>query len=132
MIRAATRWLTARIERFSQLGDDLVRWAAARLEDSHGTHSVSELHRESGYGATRFNQRFKDELGVTPKQFARLVRFRAALDGLERSRSLAELALSLGYADQSHMNRDFRLLGDTTPTEVLKRSYSSGLTIAVE
>lgn len=103
------------------------RWT--RIEAGNGAISVAQLQRESGYGATRFNQRFTNEFGTSPKTYARLVRFRAALDGLDTSRQLAELALDLGYTDQAHMNRDFRTLGDTTPTEVLATRYADGLTL---
>jgi AraC-like DNA-binding protein len=127
---AAVSWFRRRVARFSGDGDALVGWATARVVASRGRLTVAALQRESGFGATRFNQRFRDELGVTPKQLARLVRFRAALDGLRPERPLADLATDLGYADQAHMNRDFRELGATTPSEVLACRYPLGLTLA--
>ena len=57
-------------------------------------------------------------------------RWDEALDRLDPEQPLAALALELGYSDQAHMNRDFRTLGDTTPTEVLAKRYPSGITLA--
>ena len=91
---------------------------------------MANLVDASGYGATRFKSRFAAELGLTPKQFIRLVRFRQVLDSLHPDRSLAAVALAAGYGDQSHMNRDFRELGGTTPSDVLKNRYPAGLTLA--
>ena len=58
---------------------------------------------------------------MTPKAFARLARFRHA-ERLLRSpghRSLASIALTCGYYDQAHLNRDFRDLAGCTPTAYL-------------
>lgn len=129
-LQATMQWLSDRIARFGDTGDPLVRWATNAVNQTHGTIAIHTLQRESGYGATTFNQRFQDELGLTPKHYARLARFRAALDRLHPLTPLAELALDLGFTDQSHMNREFRLFGGTTPTEVLASRYPSGLTLA--
>src|SRR4028119_2393032 len=54
---------------------------------------------------------------MTPKAFARLARFRHA-ERLLRSpghRSLASIALTCGYCDQAHLNRDFRDLAGCPP-----------------
>jgi methylphosphotriester-DNA--protein-cysteine methyltransferase len=125
-------WVRGRVVRFAGTADAVAARAAARIDASHGDVSMADLQARSGYGATRFHQRFVDEFGVTPKQFARLVRFDTALDRLGDATSLSQLALSLGYSDQPHMNRDFRTLGETTPTEVLRARYPEGRTLAVE
>ncbi|MEO1367232.1 MAG: helix-turn-helix domain-containing protein [Acidobacteriota bacterium] len=127
---AAIDWLARRLDRCAGGGDALVVWASECIETSLGRVPIARLQRESGFSATRFNQRFRDQLGVTPKRYARLVRFRAALDRLDPSISLADLAHGLGYADQAHMNRDFRSLAGCSPTAVIRNSYVSGLTIA--
>lgn len=129
-LSAAIQWCRLRVARFGECGDPLVRWATGRLDDATGGLTIAALQRDSGYGATRFNARFSDELGVTPKTYARLVRFRRALDSLQPGSDLSALAHHLGYSDQAHMNRDFRELGRTTPTEILAARYSSGFTLA--
>lgn len=131
-LRAAVDWITERVARFAGTGDRVAREAAIRIEASRGRIGISTLQAASGFGATRFRQRFVDEVGVTPKTYARLVRFRGALDGLRPATPLSSLAFELGYADQAHMHRDFRNFGRTTPLEVLAKRYPSGTTLAAE
>lgn len=131
-IATTITWLRERICIHADSIDPIAAWAAARIESSRGNLAIASLQQESGYGATRFHQRFVDEFGVSPKTYARLVRFQTALENLSPACPLTDLALSLGYTDQAHMNRDFRTLGQTTPLDVLRSSYVNGTTLAVE
>lgn len=130
-LSAAVSWLSDQIAASDAPPDPLVQWAVAQIVSAHGAVSIRALQDASGYSATWFNQRFRDELGVTPKQLARLSRFRAALDGLAPDGSLAQLALRVGYTDQAHMHRDFRLLAGTSPMALLATRYTSGLSVAI-
>ena len=58
----------------------------------------------------RFIERFKAEVGVTPKRYCRLLRFQRAVAGAHRGGAIdwAGLALSCGYFDQAHFIHDFR------------------------
>jgi hypothetical protein len=60
---------------------------------------------------------FRDQIGVTPKQAGRIIRFNRAAGALRSPLPppLAELAAACGYHDQSHMSREFRALAGTTP-----------------
>lgn len=123
-------WLANHMSRRGRDADAVARWTADRIEASGGRVPIRELVRESGYGNTQFIRRFRDELGVTPKAYASLVRFRAALDRLGPGQKLAELALATGFTDQSHMGAEFRRLAGRTPTQILAARYPSGLTVA--
>ena len=57
---------------------------------------------------------FAHHVGVSPKTFARVMRFRRALR-LAQSRSWSDLAAELGYFDQSHLIDEFREFAGTTP-----------------
>ena len=52
---------------------------------------------------------------------ARLIRFESALEELRAGRALADVAFAAGYADQAHLNRDFRAFTGLPPTEYLRR-----------
>ena len=74
-----------------------------------------------------FIARFAETVGLTPKRFARLVRFGRVLRRLERrpgsdlaESDLAEVALDAGFADQAHFNRDFRTFSGISPGEYRK------------
>ncbi|NWM54945.1 helix-turn-helix domain-containing protein, partial [Escherichia coli] len=57
------------------------------------------------------------ELGFAPRTYLRLLRFREALQDIQRrDDSLADTAAARGYADQAHMARDFRALAGMPPS----------------
>ncbi len=57
---------------------------------------------------------------MPPKTVARIARFRTAIDRMTAApASLAQIAAESGYADQSHFNRDVRVLAGCTPGELL-------------
>ncbi|MDQ7246992.1 AraC family transcriptional regulator [Dongia sedimenti] len=64
-----------------------------------------------------FIARFAEAVGLTPKRYARLVRFGRVLRRLERwpETAWAEVAQDAGYADQAHFNRDFRAFSGISP-----------------
>ena len=60
--------------------------------------------------------RFRAELGVTPKTAARIFRFERACGLLSHLRQpLADVAAACGYADQAHMTRDWSAFTGASP-----------------
>jgi AraC-like DNA-binding protein len=79
---------------------------------------VGDLAEHVGLSKRRFIEVFSDQVGVTPKVFARLQRFQAALKSIPRGPvSWADLALASGYYDQAHFANEFRVLSGMTPSE---------------
>jgi AraC-like DNA-binding protein len=125
----ALAWVEERLHT-AILPDALAPWALARLDAAGGPLAIADLARRSGLSERRFVVRFHREIGVTPKVYTRLVRFRRTLAALGPDLSLAALASSMDFADQPHMNREFRDLAGLTPSAVLRGRYESGLTVA--
>jgi len=98
-------------------GHAVVPWLIAQL--SRG-ESVASLARELSMSHRRLIRVFADAVGVTPKLFARIIRFQCALRWSARpeTRNWAELAASLGYCDQSHLIRDFVAFSGLSPSEL--------------
>jgi AraC-like DNA-binding protein len=92
-----------------------------RLARRHGDLAISELVAETGWSRRRLAERFRAQAGLTPKSAARIMRFARAVELLTGPghRSLTSIALSCGYYDQAHFNRDFRALTRCTPTEYI-------------
>lgn len=97
---------------------------AQHMTDQGGVTRIDELALHSGLSVRQYERRFVEEVGVTPKLFARVTRFGMALDKkrLAPNLSWASVAHELGYFDQMHMVRDFQSLGGDAPGEVLKQS----------
>lgn len=99
----------------------LVDAAVERLEGSGGGTSVTTMADAWGVSRQHLTRIFRRRVGVPPKLFARVVRFRAALErARERDdRDWVRIAQESGYYDQSHLIADFRKLAGATPTEIV-------------
>lgn len=95
-----------------------VAWAWGRLVASGGSVGVQALAEEVGWSRRHLGERFRTELGLSPKLAARVLRFERACRRLKRPRrpSLADVALACGYYDQAHLTRDWTVLAGCTPT----------------
>jgi AraC-like DNA-binding protein len=98
-----------------------IRWAVARLMRSGGALRIEDLARELGWSRRHLAAEFRDAVGIPPKALARLIRFECALGQLRGGAALADVAYGAGYADQAHLNRDFRAFTGLAPTEYLRR-----------
>jgi transcriptional regulator GlxA family with amidase domain len=88
--------------------DPLVDWVWSRLQASGGRVQIADLVAKSGWSHRHLISRFRDHIGVAPKTAANVIRFERASAALTlKQLSLAELAVRYGYADQSHLTRDF-------------------------
>lgn len=98
-------------------GDRPASPAVAALLSSRGKRPVADVAKDLGWSLRRLERVFRDEVGLPPKLFARIVRLNAALASLpEEGRvDLVDVALDCGYFDQSHLLRDFRLLVGASP-----------------
>lgn len=78
---------------------------------------VVSLAAAGNKDASTLYRQFKQYVGLSPKEYLRVVRFRKALRALQQKKypSLTDLALGLGYYDQSHFIRDFSLFSDYNP-----------------
>jgi AraC-like DNA-binding protein len=93
-----------------------------RLSGADGRLGIAQLAATVGCSRRYLTQKFRDEIGLTPKTAARILRFAAVRRRLEAEPArFADLALDCGYYDQAHLNRDFRQLAGTTPGEFLAR-----------
>lgn len=95
-----------------------VRQAYHRIVAAGGDVRIGELAEETGWSRRHLTQRFREELGMAPKAFGRLVRFERAARRVMAGEAPADVAYACGYADQPHMNRDFRAFYGGPPGEL--------------
>jgi AraC-like DNA-binding protein len=89
---------------------------------SNGGVSIDALVQGIGISSRQFDRRFLTAAGISPKTFARLVRFQSTLQlsNKMRIRNLTELAMYAGYCDQSHFIREFKEFSGLVPSAYFK------------
>ncbi|WP_163864668.1 AraC family transcriptional regulator [Myxococcus eversor] len=105
----------------------VITWTWQRLRASGGQVEIGELARELGFSQKHVIARCGQELGLTPKLLARLIRFDRVIQVLKSgvAANWARLALEQGYFDQAHLIRDFRQFTGGPPGEFLRRQLPS-------
>jgi AraC-like DNA-binding protein len=95
-----------------------VDYALAAFDRAPLTTSIAKVTDAIGLSAKRFIERFKVEVGLTPKRYCRIRRFQRALTLANRGRQVdwTRVALDCGYFDQAHFIHDFRGFAGLTPT----------------
>jgi AraC-like DNA-binding protein len=103
--------------------DTAVTWAWDQLARTDGRAPVGLLAEEIGWSRRHFASRFRHQVGLAPKPTARVLRFKRAaalLVGARPGTTITDVAMASGYADHSHMTREFQSLAGCTPSAYLK------------
>jgi AraC-like DNA-binding protein len=103
-----------------------VEYAVAALSSST-TPSVASVVEHIGSTPRRFIEAFRDQVGLTPKVFSRISRFRRAIDTMRSTATfeLTTIALECGYFDQAHFIHDFRAFAGVSPSAYLRHRTST-------
>jgi len=102
-------------------------YAVSAALDMFGKNQAGQRVREAakylGLSQRRFIQVFKAEVGMTPKLFSRIQRFQQTRTFIQHNPSInwADLAVDLGYFDQSHFIREFLEFSGLSPTDYINR-----------
>jgi transcriptional regulator GlxA family with amidase domain len=85
---------------------------------SRGRVRVEQLAAEVGWSRKRLWSRFQNQISLTPKRAANLVRFDHAAHRLAAGHNAALVAVEGGFVDQSHLCRDVMAFAGVTPAAV--------------
>jgi len=82
-----------------------------------GSISVAALADQVGSSERALERAFRRDVGISPKMLARIVRFQALINLIQKTKTPGSLdaSLELGYFDQSHAIHDFREFAGMTP-----------------
>ncbi len=81
---------------------------------SQGTVKLNELSQYAGYSTRYMNQMFTREYGISPKSYARLIRFQYILSELEKSQKLIDISAQLEMLE-GNLIREFKQMTGITP-----------------
>lgn len=97
---------------------------ARLIRRAGGAPPVAEMAARAGLSSRQFQRRFVEQVGLSPKLYARTVRFDAVMQARERRPGLSwtELAHRYGYFDQAHLLRDAHAFTGASPTALIREA----------
>lgn len=100
-----------------------IAYAVSSMINKPTAQRLYQLSHEIGYSQKHFIDLFRQQVGVSPKQYLRVRRFQKAIVAIENNESVrwSSIALESGYYDQAHFIRDFKLFSGFTPNEYMRR-----------
>lgn len=75
----------------------------------------------------QFERNFTQQIGISPKFFARISRFNKAFEKKENNKELnwLQIAIHTGYHDYQHLVKDFKQFAGTTPNSLIQENTAS-------
>lgn len=100
----------------------MVQHAVAELARTHGSLPIGALSDQMGFSQKHLITQFKRLVGGTPKELARIYRFRRTLYSIDPSQPVdwTRIAHQSRYYDESHFNKDFETFTGHTPSAYLR------------
>lgn len=91
-----------------------------------GSVNIDTLAKRNCITERQLERYFKNQIGLSPKQFTDLERFRKAFYIINRrsNQSIADIAWECGYYDHAHLTNDFKRFTGQPPTAIILSDFS--------
>lgn len=101
--------------------DNIVKSTVDTLLLTKGSASIKKILCEDLSKRRQLERKFKKQIGVSPKQFGKIIRLQTALKMLlnEKAETLTNIAYKSEYFDQAHFTKDFKEFTGINPKEFL-------------
>lgn len=101
--------------------DDKIQKAIELILMQKGLIKIKDLTEELYVTERTFERNFISQVGLSPKQFSKIIQFQTSLHHLTQSNfnKLTEISHDSGFADQSHFIRTFKKYTGQTPSYYL-------------
>lgn len=116
------RWIEKEFEEETYEYELLSNYIIKSLNDDYRL-SVSQLAEDVGFTRKHLVHRFKEETGLTIKEYQKIERLQRVLQHVSTQDEIhwTGIACEHGFYDQSHLIRDFKRYTGCTPTDYLER-----------
>ena len=103
-------------------GTSEIEYAANFIYESRGQCRIPDLIGNAYMSRRKFERKFMEEVGISPKAYARIRRFgyTCLLMAGNREADMMSVLHECGYYDQSHFIKDFKYFSGRTPGSYLK------------
>jgi AraC-like DNA-binding protein len=100
-----------------------IEYALLHIVNQPNVLSLQHLYNHIGYSPKHFISLFKEQVGVSPKQYLKIMRFQRAIMEIENQAPIhwSNFAQENGYYDQPHFIHEFRNFSGFTPSEYINR-----------
>jgi AraC-like DNA-binding protein len=95
------------------------------INEKKGNIAIKQIAESCRISERTLERKFTEQLGFSPKEYVRLIRFKNVMHYLmlQPKMSWAELAYYFGYADQSHLHKDFQYFAATSPERFMQNDF---------
>lgn len=105
---------------------DFIDYSINKIQESRGDLKISELAEYIGSSERLIRDKFTHAVGMSPKQYSRIVRFQSLIELIvfndhQHLPSLNDLMLS-SYYDESHFTKEVKFFSDMTPKKFIKET----------
>jgi AraC-like DNA-binding protein len=118
-VAAAERWFGTMLE--GSTVPDGIDYTSRLLIRTGGRARIDTLIARTSLSPRQFQRRFKTQVGLSPKHYARTIRFDAALIAhlAAPARRWTEILHEVGYFDQAHFVRECHSLAGVPPSHFI-------------
>ena len=97
-----------------------VEYAVNQITLQNGLIEINDLITDTGYSKRHFDRRFKESVGISPKELANIIRFQTFFNSIQMNKDLVKDRLYDYYYDQSHFIKEFKKFTGLAPMEYFK------------
>ncbi|WZL80629.1 helix-turn-helix domain-containing protein [Vallitaleaceae bacterium 9-2] len=115
---------------FDKLNDEvtihsIVKNTIDTLLSTKGNAKINKILQQDLYKQRQLERKFLEQIGISPKQLAKVIRLQSALKLLLNAdaQSLTSIAYKSEYYDQSHFIKDFKEFTGISPKEFLGNEH---------
>jgi AraC-like DNA-binding protein len=117
--------LTERMRRSEEAIHPAVGYALQVFNNAPHIRTVADVSRDIGWSRRWFSHVFSEQVGMTPKRYCRLMRFRKVVHQIASNQPVdwVDVALSGGFCDQAHLVHEFHVFSGLSPERYLRAEH---------